>query len=75
MTRTKKATYELTFFGSATAAYFPKRYKRNHTDAASIRATIARVFGQLASKGLPTACHSPVIYDAAGNQISLPHAS
>ena len=57
--------YELCFFGSAMAAYFP-RYRRWHATRADADATALRVYQRLESEGLPTACHAAIVYGPFG---------
>ena len=53
---TNSTKYELTFWGAANVQKFP-RYRRMHTEAASIEATIARVGHKINLNA-----HPPVIY-------------
>ncbi len=72
MTQTKGFKFELTFWGSAMVAGFP-RYRRLHQSAESVRDAIARMQDKMTESGhLSSAAHPPVIYDPAGKQVSLP---
>lgn len=53
--------FELVFVGGATANYMP-RYRRMHSTIDSAKETAAEVMQKLQDKGLPTACHQPIVY-------------
>lgn len=53
--------FELVFAGGATASYMP-RYRRWHRTIDSAKETAVSVMQKLQDKGLPTACHQPIVY-------------
>ena len=57
-------TYKLVFVGAATtgAAYRIPRYRRMHSDLDAAKATARQVWEHLSEKGIPTACHTPIVY-------------
>lgn len=55
--KTKKL--ELVFVGGV-----PVRYRAKHTTLESARATARQVWEKLQERGLPTACHSAIVYGA-----------
>jgi hypothetical protein len=61
MDANRTTNYELTFVGSAMAAYFP-RYRRNHRTLESAQETATQVREKLESRNLPVACHQPIVY-------------
>jgi hypothetical protein len=66
------AKYQLVFAGSADTKYpFPKYYKL-HQDMGSARLAAAKVWEQLTNRGLPTACHTPIVYGPGCGQDGTP---
>ena len=57
----KSTQYELTFVGGAIARYFP-RYRRMHATLESAQTAAYAVRAKLQDRGLPTACHQPIIF-------------
>ena len=57
----KKQNFELVFWGSAMVGYIP-RYRRHHTTLEDARKVATRVWKRMETKGLPTACHTPIVY-------------
>lgn len=63
--------YELVFEGSSQPGYTFPRYRRYHSNFASVRETVARVRERLDFIHHPTGgsiadCHDPQVYDAKG---------
>jgi hypothetical protein len=59
--KTMKTNYELVFAGGAMVKYMP-RYRRNHKTVESAQDTARTVWEKLQERGLPTACHTPIVY-------------
>jgi hypothetical protein len=60
--RPTRRPYELVFAGAATAAYFPKRYRRYHETFESAQESAGKVREWLEERSLPTACHQAIVY-------------
>ena len=56
-----KQNFELVFFGGGMVKYMP-RYRRNHNDIDSAKDTARKVWETLQERGLPTACHTAIVY-------------
>jgi len=55
--------FTLAFFGSATVTEYKfPRYRKAHKTLESARETARRVWEQMSERGLPTACHTPIVY-------------
>jgi hypothetical protein len=60
---TNKQKFELVFFGGAMVTqYRIPRYRRMHQTLESATDTARRVWEQMSERGLPTACHTPIVY-------------
>ncbi len=67
MPRQSKQIYELVFTGSADASRGPDgykfpRYKRFHDHPGAALEEAWKVHDKLRAKGLPTACHIPLVF-------------
>ena len=58
---TTKQNFELVFVGGAMVNYLP-RYRRNHKTLESAQSTARQVWERMSEKGLPAACHTPIVY-------------